>query len=1011
MKVVSLKISKNNIFQLVPNNGTFISPSKVINSWTNQFTIRKENLTKNKVGLRNPQVGALHAILSHWSYSNEIGTVVMPTGTGKTETMLSVLISEQLEQVLIIVPTSPLRKQISNKFINLGLLNTLGLITNKVVHPNVGVITNSFDTTQNARAFFKKCNVIVATASILDRMDDPIIQELKKTCTHLFIDEAHHTAAKTWHKFREEFKSKKIIQFTATPFRNDNKKISGKIIYNYPLRKAQEEGYFKPINFKKIYEYSSDKKDTELAQEGIKVLKDDKKKYPHILLARVGTQKRADEVYEIYKKFKNFRVVKIHSGLKAKEKSLAYSNIISKNVDIIICVDMLGEGFDLPELKIAVFHDIRKSLPITLQFVGRFTRTKHDTTLGEATMIANLADLEVKDELEDLYARSPDWNSLLPIISNSRTQKEIDLYEFLDGFQNNSNFPITVQSLKPALSTVVFKNHTVAWSPKNYIHGIKAVESYDLIRYNLNSKENLLVILTAKKIQTDWVNNENITDLKWHYYVIYWEVKDNLLFIHSSDNSSLHIDLAKAIIGDSAELINGDKGGHIFRVLSGIKRFKLQNVGLTEVIGKLIRFVMRVGSDIEPALSKNSIQRAKKAMIFGAGYENGNEVSIGCSYKGRIWSRQKNDIPTLIKWFKHVGRKISDKKIDANEVLKDALVAKSINKRPNLYPFYIDWNEEFYKQSETRHTFLIGVRKYPLYKTDIVLITPSINGNIKFGLEVDNKIVLELELVLFLNSQGYSDFKFIRHNQTLKAVVQYGTKQKNVEDYFYENTPVIWFANGDYLEGTNYIELKNLSSVFDAKKIKTWNWTGVDLNVESQGIHPKKTNSIQYNFIKHLKTQNYDIIFDDDGSGEIADILTIKVHSDKISIELYHLKYATGGKISKQIKNLYEVCGQAQKSVNWKFKKNKELLEHLLRREGLRENKKQSSRIEHGTKKDIIHILDLVNNKIPLEYDMYIVQPGLSQSKASKEQLTLLGVTENYLMERALINLQVIGNT
>jgi hypothetical protein len=30
---------------------------------------------------------------------------------------------------------------------------------------------------------------------------------------------------------------------------------------------------------------------------------------------------------------------------------------------------MLGEGFDLPELKIAAFHDIRKTLAVTLQLV------------------------------------------------------------------------------------------------------------------------------------------------------------------------------------------------------------------------------------------------------------------------------------------------------------------------------------------------------------------------------------------------------------------------------------------------------------------------------------------------------------------------------------------------------------------------------------------------------------------------------------------------------------------
>jgi superfamily II DNA or RNA helicase len=55
---------------------------------------------------------------------------------------------------------------------------------------------------------------------------------------------------------------------------------------------------------------------------------------------------------------------------------------------------MLGEGFDLPELKIAAFHDIRKTLAVTLQLAGRFTRARHD--LGDATFIANLADVDVR---------------------------------------------------------------------------------------------------------------------------------------------------------------------------------------------------------------------------------------------------------------------------------------------------------------------------------------------------------------------------------------------------------------------------------------------------------------------------------------------------------------------------------------------------------------------------------------------------------------------------------------
>ena len=215
---------------------------------------------------------------------------------------------------------------------------------------------------------------------------------------------------------------------------------------------------------------------------------------------------------------------------------------------------------------------------------------------------------------------------------------------------------------------------------------------------------------------------------------------------------------------------------------------------------------------------------------------------------------------------------------------------------------------------------------------------------------------------IFING-NHSDFRFIKTNPEEAVFVKYGTKRKLIEDYFYEDTPVIWFANGDYLEGNNHIELKDLSNPYNADEIIVWDWTGVDLRHESQGIEPKKEDSIQFNFIKHLNTLDYDIIFDDDGSGEISDIITIKSGTDKIKVELYHLKYAVDGRVSRQIKNLYEVCGQAQKSVNWNFKRGKEFLEHLLRREALRENKGQSSRFDKGTKDELVNILDLVNNR------------------------------------------------
>jgi superfamily II DNA or RNA helicase len=1010
MKLLTTKISGNEIRQQTVDEATSLnSPNEVIQSWVDNFILVKENSTTK--GLRNPQIGAIYSILSHWTHTSDVGTVVLPTGTGKTETMLSVLVSEQLEKLLVIVPTDPLRSQIANKFLTLGLLGELGIINESTILPVVGTIKKSFSDESELSQFLNSCNVIVATASIISRMTPAFVAELNNKVTHIFIDEAHHTEATSWNRLRENFSSKKVIQFTATPFRNDNKKIGGKIIYNYPLKKAQLEGYFKPINFKKIYEYSTSNKDRALAEKGIEQLRLDKQTFQHILLARVGTKDRADSVFEIYNQYSpEFRVVKIHSGMGVREKRDIQTRIVNREVDVIVCVDMLGEGFDLPNLKIAVFHDIRQSLPITLQFIGRFTRTRYDEELGNATIIANLADLEVSDELDALYARDPDWNSILPLLSENRTQREIDIYNFIQGFRDTEDFPVTVQSIKPALSTVVFKNNTDSWFPTNYLKGFASPESYEFIRHNYNPDEKVLVIVTVKKLQADWINNENITDLLWNYYVIYWDTQKNLLFIHSSDNSSLHIDLTKSIISESAELITGDNGGKIFRVLSGINRFKLQNVGLTEIIGKFIRFVMRVGSDIEQALTQASINRAKKAMIFGAGFENGEEVSIGCSYKGRIWSRRKNDIPTLIKWFNHVGSKIVDENIDAEEVLKGALVAKPLSQRPNIVPYLIDWNENVYKQSETRYVFTIDGINYELYNINLVLVNPSVNGNIRIGIEFNGNNVLEFEQEFYIDINNNPTFSFNKVNNLQNATVTIGTKTLELENYFYSETPSIWFANGDYLEGNNYYELKSILQPFTANEIETWDWTGVDLSAESQKYNPKITNSIQFKVIQQLKQLPYDIIFDDDGSGEIADIITLKIEDDKINVALYHLKYAIDGVASRQIKNLYEVCGQAQKSINWRFKKGKEFLEHLLRRESLRTSRNQDSRFELGDEQKLIKILDLVNNKIPLEFEIYIVQPGISKQNISEQQLTLLGVAETYLMDRALTKLKVIGS-
>ena len=86
------------------------------------------------------------------------------------------------------------------------------------------------------------------------------------------------------------------------------------------------------------------------------------------------------------------------------------------------CVDMFGEGFDLPQLKIAAIHDQHRSPAVTLQFIGRLTRT--ESTLGTAKFVANIANQRSDGQMKRLYEENADWSLIIREVSSERIGRE-----------------------------------------------------------------------------------------------------------------------------------------------------------------------------------------------------------------------------------------------------------------------------------------------------------------------------------------------------------------------------------------------------------------------------------------------------------------------------------------------------------------------------------------------------------------------------------------------------------
>lgn len=81
-----------------PKINESLSPEEIAQSWRGKFTFVEEDKSTGLKGLRQPQAEAIHAWLSSRNARKNRANIVMPTGTGKTETMLGIMIAGQCKK-------------------------------------------------------------------------------------------------------------------------------------------------------------------------------------------------------------------------------------------------------------------------------------------------------------------------------------------------------------------------------------------------------------------------------------------------------------------------------------------------------------------------------------------------------------------------------------------------------------------------------------------------------------------------------------------------------------------------------------------------------------------------------------------------------------------------------------------------------------------------------------------------------------------------------------------------
>lgn len=979
-----------------PNESILQDCNKIVDSWFGKFTFRQEVQERSIKGLRLPQVGAIHSIAAYMSIRNtDPITVVLPTGTGKTDTMIASMVLCQMNHVLVIVPSDALRNQLFFNFLHLGCLRQIESLADGVSYPRVALLKKAPNTIDQVVAILSNANVIIATPHIIRVVSEELRNALFGQMMYLFVDEAHHVAAKTWSDIKFAFQGKKTIQFTATPFRQDGKNLEGRIVYNFPLREAQEQGYFKKIDLHQITEYSDQQSDYAIAHKSVDLLIRDLANYDHLLMVRTGSLKRAQEVQDIYQELApQFNPVLLNSNMRESAKQSALSKLKKRQSRIVICVDMLGEGFDLPNLKIAALHDVHKSLAVTLQYIGRFTRSA--SGVGDASMVFNNADVRVRSEIESLFSEDADWNILLRIMSESRIDKEIQLADTIDGFSRIETTlgELPLWNLHPTYSIIAFRTTQQSWNVDSFICYLKNANYY--IACNPNKK---VIVGVIPKIQpVNWGKYQDIKNTIYDLIIIYWDKDHNLLYLHSTDSTIESASLfSKLFAGDITSINNED----VFRVFSNVERPIVRNLGLS-TIGS-ISYTMLFGNNVTEGINDFEKSRADLKNIAGWGYEGGRKVSWGCSKKkGKIWSVLSGSIDEFLNWCNSISVKIDDETLETASIVKGFMRFEQISEYHSSFPISIQWGDKTISQREDRVLLVIDGLEVPMYEVDLNLLSYGRNDTLEFEIRHNDKFGA---YKLHISKHGY------KYNLVCGSdvVIRYGKHvDEPLKDYLEKDPVIISYIDGS-VSANNYLaKTSPYNNLYDSHKIEVVDWTGIDLSKESQG-KTREINSIQYRVIDLIK-DDYSIIIDDDTSGEAADVIAFALCDDnkKILMSLYHCKFSSSDKPGHRVDDMYQLCGQAQKSIKWKHDSFQNLYDHVKRRHlkwvesGFDRFIKGSLPLLHQFKK-MTHTHDIV-------FEVVIVQPGLSKSKVSKEILALLGSTEMFLLKTSNARFRVMSS-
>lgn len=933
-------------------------------------------------GLRNAQIGAIHAIASYATLdATGAAVIVMPTGSGKTTVIMMAPYILRKNKVLIVTPSALVRSQIVNDYANLSTLKYIGVFSKETKPPLIYEAKHIYSVGDDDSILAS--DVVIATHQVAASISEA---QIVKKFDYVIIDEAHHVPAITWQRIIKNMINISSLLVTATPFRLDKKEIKGKHIYNYPLSRAYKDGIFGTILFNSIEE--GPEKDKRIALEAERILFNDRENgYEHFLMVRTDTKNKAKDLEYLYKESTNLKLKRIDSTMSIKTVENTIKLLKEKKLDGVICVDMLGEGFDFPNLKIAAIHEPHKSLASTLQFIGRFARTNAEN-IGPAKFVA-MNDDNLKIENHKLYASDTAWQDMIIRMSEEKIEGDLEISEVLSHFTKpeSQEEVISLSSIRPNCHAKVYK-------VSNFnLYGCFPEEIQVGENIYRSVETNSIVGISETSSIPLWLDSDNVINNEFGLYIVHFQPKTKLLFIYSQNKTEV---VYESIVECFSKHYDKIPRNEMNRVLAGFSNYEFFNTGMKNRYSESGEsYRIYAGSNTASSIDETTGKMLSAGHAFCKVNKDGQESTIGYSSGSKFWSSSYLSIPEYIKWCDSFGEKISNNKLK---------VKTNTNYDKLPLPERI---------SEYESDIIFCFLPDKAYMSPGIIICKENYENKALITDINLKIiesskkVIKLEVEIFGVVESITcDLMGEYYSKKEKFICINGKKSYSLSGYFSENPLSFKTAEDTIYCGQEVLKGNLELEKYDQKRVISLDWEKLNVDTSLEfGIGTSGMLSIQDGLKNLLETKsNFSHIIFDHGTGEIADFITIEEKEQSIDVSLYHCKSKKGKRYNSSVNDIYEVAQQAIKSSIWV--KSKTILLQKIQDRIRGSSKNKFVRGELKTLKELLYSAKILQAKV------YIVQPAISNSVEMSDKVgTVLSAATSFIKNTGRIKeLLVIGS-